>query len=337
MSEQLLSLSGVHQVYKRRAARLSTATQVHAVNGVDLTVSPGETVGVVGESGCGKSTLARLMVGLETPAQGSVYWEGQDTASMSRAEKRQFHRQVQLIFQDPHSSLNPRRTVGDSVAEGLQIHRLMPAKDAAGRIGELFEQVGLDPEATRKYPHQFSGGQLQRVGIARALAVDPKVLVCDEPVSALDISIRAQVLNLLNRLKRELNLAIVFIAHDLDVVQHMSDRILTMYLGKVVEQGETEPVYSDSAHPYTRALLSAIPSRPGSTDGSHRMILAGDPPSPVDLPAGCSFHTRCPFANDGCIDHEPELQSLSAGVVHDVACFRADEVRGSVIGRHSLD
>jgi oligopeptide/dipeptide ABC transporter ATP-binding protein len=339
MSSPLLQLADVHQRYRTRSSGggVRGRATVHALNGVDLDIQRGETVGVVGESGCGKSTLARLMVGLEQPSQGTIRWNGQDVATLDRSSRRAFHRAVQLVFQNPHASLNPRRNVKDSVAEGIITHELVPADGIEHRVCELLEQVGLSREYLHRYPHELSGGQLQRVGIARALAVEPELLVCDEPVSALDISIQAQVLNLLNRLKSELDLGIVFIAHDLDVVQHMADRIQTMYLGKIVEQGECEDVYERSGHPYTRALLSAIPRRLQAGEQRDRVVLKGDPPSPVELPGGCAFHTRCYAAEAICATESPALGSFDAAAErtagpHRAACHFAAAISRSDVG-----
>ncbi|WP_328459633.1 ABC transporter ATP-binding protein [Streptomyces sp. NBC_00448] len=332
MNTRLLALEDVRQAYKPKSAKFGarqTGT-VRAVDGVTLDVAPGETVGLVGESGCGKSSLARLIVGLEQPASGRVLWKGRDLAEMSRAEKSAFHRGVQLIFQDPFASLNPRRTIRDSVAEGILAHGLLPKQQIPQRVDELLADVGLDPAHADKYPHECSGGQLQRVGIARALALSPDLLVCDEPVSALDISVRAQVLNLLNRLKEKHGLTIIFIAHDLDVVQHMSDRIVTMYLGKIVEEGPCDAVYGTSAHPYTRALLSAVPKRLPPGHRIDRVVLEGDPPSPIDPPPGCPFHTRCYTAVAECAETLPALTEVGTG--HRAACLRAEDVRASRVG-----
>ncbi|SCD66234.1 peptide/nickel transport system ATP-binding protein/oligopeptide transport system ATP-binding protein [Streptomyces sp. TverLS-915] len=332
MTTRLLALEDVKQAYKPKGSTFGarrTGT-VRAVDGVTLDVTAGETVGLVGESGCGKSSLAKLIVGLEQPASGRVLWKGRDVAAMSRAEKSAFHRGVQLIFQDPFASLNPRRTIRESIAEGILTHKSLPRQRVHDRVDELMADVGLDPAHADKYPHECSGGQLQRVGIARALALGPDLLVCDEPVSALDISVRAQVLNLLNGLKRKHGLTIVFIAHDLDVVQHMSDRIVTMYLGKIVEEGPCDAVYGTSAHPYTRALLSAVPKRLPPGHRIDRVVLEGDPPSPIDPPPGCPFHTRCYTAVPDCASTVPALTEIGAG--HRAACLRADDVRSSQIG-----
>lgn len=332
----LLELESVHRFYKQKHALFSRGAhgQVRAVDGVDFTVEEGETVGLVGESGCGKSTLARIICGLEDPSEGTVRWNGADVGAMSRADRKTLlHRQVQMVFQDPHASLDPRRSVGQSIAEGITTHALLPPRQVDARVADLLAQVGLNPDHADRYPHEFSGGQLQRIGIARALAVEPKLLVCDEPVSALDISVRAQVLNLLNRLKRELGLSIIFIAHDLDVVQHMSDRIVTMYLGKVVEQGDCDDVYGSTAHPYTRALLSAIPRKLAPDERLERVVLEGDPPSPIDPPSGCPFHTRCYTAIERCAVEVPALAPVPGGdPAHRASCHLAAQVTHSRVG-----
>ncbi|MGN8027717.1 ABC transporter ATP-binding protein [Microbacterium sp. 22242] len=333
----LLELEGVRRHYRQKHTMFAKAghSPVRAVDGVDFHVDESETVGLVGESGCGKSTLARIICGLEAPSEGAVRWDGAEVAAMRPADRaRVLHREVQMVFQDPHASLDPRRSIGQSVAEGIETHRLLPGNRIAGRVQDLLAQVGLNPDHADRYPHEFSGGQLQRVGIARALAVEPRLLVCDEPVSALDISVRAQVLNLLNRLKRELGLSMVFIAHDLDVVQHMSDRIVTMYLGKVVEDGDCDDVYERTGHPYTRALLSAIPRKLAPGERLERVVLEGDPPSPIDPPAGCPFHTRCYAAIDRCATDVPVLRPIPGEPArHRASCHLADEISRSRVGQ----
>lgn len=332
----LLELKDIHQSYKQRRTTFTRgeAGTVHAVDGVDFIVNEGETVGLVGESGCGKSTLARIICGLEEPTGGEVRLNGASVSDMHRSQRKTLlHREIQMVFQDPFASLDPRRSVGQSIAEGIITHNLLPGSKISDRVDELLTQVGLSANSAERYPHEFSGGQLQRIGIARALAVEPRLLVCDEPVSALDISVRAQVLNLLNRLKSELGLSMIFIAHDLDIVQHMSDRIVTMYLGKVVEEGDVEDVYEHTAHPYTRALLSAIPRKlePGET--LERIVLEGDPPSPIDPPPGCPFHTRCYTAIARCATDVPALDPVPDGnAKHHASCHLAADVSRSRIG-----
>ncbi|MFZ2502573.1 MAG: oligopeptide/dipeptide ABC transporter ATP-binding protein [Nocardioides sp.] len=327
----LLRLDDVRQTYKQKQSQFRRRSGlVRAVDGVTLEIKAGETVGLVGESGCGKSTLARMMVGLEDPREGAVIFEDRDLKTLSRAERRAFHRSVQLIFQDPHASLDPRRTVAHAIAEGIRTHKLLPSSQIRARVHELLHEVGLDASHADRFPHEFSGGQLQRIGIARALAVRPKLLICDEPVSALDISVRAQVLNLLARLQASYGLAIVFIAHDLDVVHHVSDRILTMYLGKIVEEGPCEAVYGSAGHPYTRALLSAIPKRLPPGQKIDRVILEGDPPSPIDPPSGCPFHTRCYTAVPECAETVPQPVLLPQG--NRARCLLAEEVSRSRVG-----
>jgi oligopeptide transport system ATP-binding protein len=282
--------------------------EVRAVDGVDFDLGRGQTLGVVGESGCGKSTMARLLTRLETPTAGEITFDGAPLARLSRAGVRQFRRQVQLIFQDPYSSLDPRRTVGDLVAEPFRIHRdVLPRRDVRPRVQELLEVVGLDPDHLNRYPHQFSGGQRQRVSIARALALRPQVIVCDEPVSALDVSVQAQVINLLAKLQNEFGLSYVFIAHDLSVVRHICDRVAVMYLGRVVETGSEHEVYDHPTHPYTQALLSAIPDPDPDHRRPDRIVLTGDVPSPANPPSGCRFRTRCWKAQQVCADEDPTL------------------------------
>jgi oligopeptide/dipeptide ABC transporter ATP-binding protein len=288
--------------------------QVHAVEDVTLTVRRGETLGIVGESGCGKSTTARLMLRLLDPTSGAVRFDGTDISTLSQRELRPLRREMQMIFQDPFASLNPRKTVGQIVGAPFVIHGV---KDARRRVQELLETVGLNPEHYNRYPHEFSGGQRQRIGVARALALSPKLIVCDEPVSALDVSIQAQVLNLLRSLQRDFNLTYVFISHDLSVIRQIADRIAVMYLGRLVEIGESESIYEHPKHPYTAALLSAVPR--AGTDPRERVVLTGDVPSPIDPPAACVFHPRCPrFHRGHCDVEEPELRELEPH--HAAAC-----------------
>jgi oligopeptide transport system ATP-binding protein len=298
--------------------------QIRAVDGVDFDVHPGETVGLVGESGCGKSTVTRVLLGLEKATAGEVYFEGQDVAALSKAGLREFRRQVQIIFQDPYTSLNPRMTVGDIVGEPWEIHpEVAPKRERATKVKELLERVGLPAEAVTRYPHQFSGGQRQRIGIARALALHPRLIVCDEPVSALDVSVQAQVVNLLEELQRDFGMAYVFIAHDLSVVRHLSDRVNVMYLGLIIESGSNEDIYTRPTHPYTQALLSAVPLHDPALRGTKkRIVLTGDVPSPVDPPSGCRFRTRCWKAQDVCAQEAPALVDRGQG--HPTACHFAE-------------
>jgi oligopeptide transport system ATP-binding protein len=290
---------------------------VKAVERVNLEILPGETLGLVGESGSGKSTLGRLILRLIEPTSGQVFFEGRDLAQLSRSELRALRRKMQLVFQDPYASLNPRMKVASIVGEGIEIHRLARGRDKERRIAELLGLVGLGAEALRRYPHEFSGGQRQRIGIARALAVDPAFLVLDEPVSALDVSIQAQIINLLQDLQEKLHLTYLFIAHDLRVVEHICQRVAIMYLGKIVEIGRREQIYANPRHPYTRALLSAVPSV-DQAGKPERIRLPGEMPSPVNPPPGCSFHPRCPYAKDICRSAEPRLEA--GREEHAVAC-----------------
>lgn len=294
-----------------------TIGYVRAVENVSFTIYRGETLGLVGESGCGKTTTGRSILRLIEPTSGKVYFNGIDITALSRKELAPLRREMQIIFQDPYGSLNPRMTIGDIIGEGLEIHKIASGREKERRIMELLEVVGLPPAYMRRYPHEFSGGQRQRIGIARALAVNPKFIVCDEPVSALDVSIQSQIINLLKDLQKQFELTYLFIAHDLSVVKHMSNKIAVMYLAKIVEYASTEELFANPKHPYTLALMSAIPI-PDPDVKKQRIVLQGDLPSPSNPPKGCRFNTRCPKVMDICREVEPELKDI--GKEHLVAC-----------------
>lgn len=313
----LLEVRDLKKVYDIEGGFFGKKRHVYAVDGVSFDVKPGETLGIVGESGCGKSTLGRTLLRLIEPSGGSAKFEGEDLFTLRGRELKRMRRGMQMIFQDPFASLNPRMKIGDIVGEPFVVHGLAKGAERKAKVLELLAKVGLRPEAYDKYPHEFSGGQRQRVGIARALAVVPKLIVADEPVSALDVSIQAQVLNLLMDLQDEFGLAYIFIAHDLRVVEHIAHRVAVMYLGRIVELAAAEDIYRDPRHPYTEALLSAIPQiRPERR--RTRVLLRGDVPSPLNPPKGCPFHPRCPYAQDRCSIDIPPLTEVAPG--HQVAC-----------------
>ena len=294
-----------------------TIGYVYAVDDINFTLEKGETLGLVGESGCGKSTTGRTILRLIEPTDGAIYFEGHDITNLDKSAMRALRREMQIIFQDPYASLNPRMTVGSIIGEPLEIHKIAKGAEKEERVASLLQKVGLRAEDMRKYPHEFSGGQRQRIGIARALALNPKLIVCDEPVSALDVSIQAQVINLLEDLQAEFGLSYLFIAHNLNVVEHISNRVAVMYLGQIVELASGEELYKNPQHPYTEALLSAVPI-PDPTVKKKRIILEGDVPSPINPPMGCHFHTRCMYKDKICEEVEPEFKDIGGG--HWVAC-----------------
>lgn len=332
VNNTLLKVNNLKQYFPIKGGFLGrTVNHVKAVDGVSFEVQEGETVSIVGESGCGKSTTGRAILRLDEPTEGEVEFQGADLLSLNKREMRKKRKDLQIIFQDPYASINPRQTVRQVLSEAMTIQGVAPVKEHDARIRELMRTVGLGEHQIDRFPHEFSGGQRQRVGIARALAVDPKLIICDEAVSALDVSIQAQVINLLKKLQRELKLTYLFISHDLGVVRHISDRVIVMYLGRIVEIGDKKSVFDNPQHPYTKALLSAIPSpEPGKKN--NRIILQGDVPSPINPPSGCRFHTRCPFATDKCRTDDPMLRTtedMQEG--HGGACHYMEEISS---GKH---
>ncbi len=332
-AEPVLTVENLRMYFPIKSALARrTIGQVQAVDGVSFVVPKGGSLGLVGESGCGKSTTGQLITRLYKPTGGSMEFEGHDLAKASNREVKPFRREIQMIFQDPYSALNPRHTVGSIVGTPLSVHKVVPRSKILGRVQELLEVVGLNPEHYNRYPNEFSGGQRQRIGIARALALQPKLMVADEPVSALDVSIQAQVINLLQDLQKEFEIAFLFIAHDLAVVRHFCPEVAVMYLGKIVEIGDRESIYANAHHPYTQALLSAVPDIKQAVTGERRerIRLTGEVPSPIDPPSGCRFRTRCPIAQEICARHEPPL--LQIGQRHKVACHFAGR-----LGEHPRD
>ena len=315
----VIEVEGLKTYFPVKKGVLSrTVGYVRAVDGVTFAINEGETLGLVGESGCGKSTMGKTILKLIEPTAGKITLEGKDITALSRREMRPYRREMQIIFQDPYSSLNPRMSVGNIVGEPFVIHKLAKGREKEDRVAELFSRVGLRPEQMRSYPHEFSGGQRQRVGIARALALNPKLIIGDEPVSALDVSIQAQVINLLMDLQAERGLSYLFISHDLAVVEHISHRVAVMYLGKLVELADKKSIYSNPLHPYTEALLSAVPVPDPAARRKKRVLLEGDVPSAIDPPSGCRFHTRCPYVEARCRTEEPQWREVEKG--HWVAC-----------------
>ena len=330
--KELLKVEGLKQYFPIKGGFLGrTVNHVKAVDDITFTIYEGETVSIVGESGCGKSTTGRAILRLEEPTEGSVSFQGTDITKLSKGKMRKYRKDMQIIFQDPYASINPRQTVASVLNEAMHIQNVLPKGERRARIEQLLETVGLRAYQADRYPHEFSGGQRQRIGIARALSVNPKLIICDEAVSALDVSIQAQVLNLLEELQDEFGLTYLFISHDLGVVRHISDRIIVMYLGKIVEIADKTSLFENPQHPYTKALLSAIPV-PDPDAKKERIVLKGDVPSPIDPPTGCRFHTRCPFATDKCKAEEPKLRKTGLMMEgHEAACHYMEEISTNLL------
>jgi len=317
MSDNILKIKNLKK-YFLLSKRSKEESLIKAVDGINFNVRKGETFGIVGESGCGKSTTGRMLLRLLNPTEGEIFYKDKNILNLSKKEMKKLRKEIQIVFQDPFSSLNPRYKVYDLLKEVLLLHKVVPKSQIKNKIIELLESVGLGRQHIDRYPHEFSGGQRQRIGIARALAVDPSVIICDEPVSALDVSIQAQIVNLMKELQKERGLTYIFISHDLSVVHHLCEKIAVMYLGKIVELSDKYTLFNAPKHPYTKALLSAIPSIDQQSDTNTLSVLKGDMPSPADPPKGCSFHTRCPFAMDECKSVEPHLKNFEGN--HKVAC-----------------
>ena len=321
----LIQVDHLKKYYPIKGGIITHVTgNIHAVDDVSFSITEGETLGLVGESGCGKSTIGRQLVGLETPTEGKIYYQGSDISALKSREMRQIRTQLQMVFQDPYSSLNPRKHIYEILSQPMLYHHISTKATIEKDLERLLDMVGLPKHVLGRYPHEFSGGQRQRIGIAKALSLNPKFIVCDEPVSALDVSIQAQILNLLKSLQKELHLTLLFVGHGLGAVNYVSDRIAVMYLGKIVEMGEAKEIFNHPVHPYTKSLISAIPvADPKTARSSQRIVLEGDVPSPLNPPSGCRFRTRCPYATQQCAEEVPEFREVSSG--HFAACHNLDK------------